>query len=252
MAMHGTPARSGRTIFRRGAAKLDVARDLERNRLRATGRVCRLLRHDLAKPLNATALHLEVASRGLARLGGDGVEAIRASLRTSQIEVELAGRWIDVLSELSRRVDSAAERFDLGELLSQAVEQARPGFSARGLSLSGPGAPVKAWLTGSVEEAEAALAELLSSAATQASPGECRVSFERVGAEARLVVRVPVRSPAPAPESLFHLAGPSGGASPGAGLVLVRWTFESLGGGLEAAVEGPSLVLTASVPAGDG
>ena len=234
-----------------GAAKLDVARDLERNRLRATGRVCRLLRHDLAKPLSAAALHLEVASRGLARLTGDGVDAVRASIRTSQLEVELAGRWIDVLSELSQRVDAAAERFDLGELLSQVVERARPGLSARGLSLVVPGGRPRGWLTGSAAEVEMALADLLSCAASQASPGECRISFDRIGAEARMVVRVPVRSPAPTPESLFRLTGPAGGASPGGGLLLVRWTFESLGGGLEAAVEGPSLVLTATVPAGD-
>jgi signal transduction histidine kinase len=229
-----------------------LGRDLGRDRLRATGRVCRLLRHDLAKPLNATALHLEVASRGLARLAGDGVEAIRASVRTSQAEVELASRLIDVLSELSQRVDHAVERFDLGPLLSRVVERARPGLSARGLSVVGPDARPALWLVGSTAEVEVALGDLLSGAASQASPGECRVSLDRVGAEARIAVRVPVRSPAPAPEALLALTGPSGGTSPGGGLLLVRWTFESLGGNLQAAVEGSSLVVTVAVPAEGG
>ena len=230
----------------------ELSRDLGRDRLRATGRVCRLLRHDLARPLNATALHLEVASRGLARLAGDGVEAVRANIRTSQLEVEIASRLIDVLSELSRRVDAAEERLDLGEELVQALERGKPALSVRGLSVVGPGARPAAWLTGCAPDVEAALSDLIAAAAEQASPGECRVSFDRVGAEARIVVRVPVRSPAPAPESLFGPAGLPGPAVRGGGLLLVRWTFESLGGGLEAAVEGPSLVLTAAVPAEDG
>ncbi len=235
-----------------GGSILHLSNDLGRDRLRATGRICRLLRHDLAKPLNATVLHLEVASRGLSRLAGDGVEAIRASVRTSQVEVERAGRMIDVLAALSRHVDVPAERFDLGGLLSQAVEHARPDLSARGLSVVGPAAWPEVWLTGSAAEVEGALGELLSGVASQSVPGDCRISFDRVGAQAHIVLRVPVRSPAPAPESLFGWTGLPGGDSPGTGLLLVRWTFESLGGGLEAALEGPSLVLTAAVPAEGG
>jgi signal transduction histidine kinase len=158
---------------------------------------------------------------------------------------------IDTLSEVARRADAPQDRLDLGELIAESVERARPAFSARGLPLVGPEERLRAWIIGSAAVVERALDEVLSVAAAHSGKGECRVSFGRAGADARCAVRVPLAPSPPTPSLLFKLDRPSDGDPFGSGLVLARWTFESLGGKLEAAMKGPSLVLTAEVPAGD-
>jgi signal transduction histidine kinase len=225
---------------------------LDRNRLLAISRTCRLLRHDLAAPLSAAALHLEVANRGLGRLQGDSAHRIHSSVKTSQREVEYAAWMIDILSELARGTDEVYERFDLGGVLGTAMERARPELRARGLRLVAPSKLSAISLLGNPRDVEQALTDVLAGAAVQASPGDCRVSFERTGGEASVRVSVGVGAPAPSLESLFRLTRRLDGAPSGFGLFLARWTFESLGGRLEAALDGQTLSLTATTPAGDG
>src|SRR5450631_542507 len=202
------------------------------HRLHAAGRTCRSLRHDLAAPLSAVALHLEIASRALGQLPGEGLDRVRSSVKTSQKEIEYASWMIDVLSELARRADGGSAEFSLREALEKAIGRAGAELSARGLRVVRSGTLPSVTLFGDAADVEQALTDVLSGAAAQASGGECRVASEKNGSEAVVVVRVPVPSSLSSPESLFRLTRRIDGTPSGFGLFHARWAFESLGGRL--------------------
>lgn len=233
----------------RGRAPISTSREsFDRHRLQAAGRTCRSLRHDLAAPLSAAALHLEVASRALGQLPGEGIERVRASVKISQREVEYAAWMIDVLSELARGADEGWATFPFCDALEKAISRAGVELSARGLRLVRSGTLPAVTLFGNADEVEQALTDLLTGAASEAVAGECRVSSEKTGAEAVVLVRVPVASSFSSPEVLFRLTRRIDGTPSGFRLFLARWTFESLGGRLQAAVQNGSLVFTVALP----
>jgi len=175
-------------------------------------------------------------------------------MKTSQREIEYAAGMIEILSELARaadETDTTSERFELGAALEKAMERVGPELSARGLRVVRPSSMPSFPLLGDRKELEQALTDILSGAAAHSVQGECRVLFEKSGAEARVIVRVPAGLSASSPEALFRLARRMDGSPSGSGLFLARWTFESLGGRLEAVLDGTTLAFTASAPAGD-
>ncbi len=197
-------------------------------------------------------MNLEVASRAIGRLAPVVSEKARGSLAAGQREVEHASRMIDVLPELARRVSVPAREFELREALSPALARSLPVLSARNLSPAFPSSIPPLPVLGNAGDVEQAFADVLAEAAEEASAGECRVWLEEAGDGVRVAIRVPVREGCAAPGTLFQLSQRADGSSPGFGLFLARFTFESLGGGVEAAAGGGALTLTVAVPAARG
>ncbi len=195
---------------------------------------------------------LEVASRAIGRLAPDVSEKARGSLAAGQREVENASRMIDVLPELARRVAVPAKEFELREALSPALARSRPVLSALNLSPVFPSSIPSLPVIGSAGDVEQAFADVLAGAAEVASAGECRVWLEEADDGVRVAIRVPAREGSAPPGTLLQLSRRADGSSPGFGLFLARFTFESLGGGVEAAAGGGTLTLTVAVPAARG
>jgi C4-dicarboxylate-specific signal transduction histidine kinase len=197
-------------------------------------------------------VNLEVASRAISRLAPDLSEKARGSLAAGQREVDDASRMIDVLPELARRVAVPANPFELGEALSRALTRSLPVLSARNLRPVFPTNIPPLPVIGSAEEVEQAFADVLAGAADEASAGECHVSLEEMSDGVRVAIRVPLREGGRAPGTFFQLSRRADGRSPGVGLFLARFTFEGLGGRIEAAAGGGVLTLTVALPAARG
>src|SRR5262249_47009128 len=133
----------------------------DRDRFRATIRLFRHLRHELATPLSGAALHLEVACRRLAQ--GADLEATRAleNIRMGQLEIGYVSAMLDVLTGVVRAAADKPGWFSLPGAIVGGGSRSAPD-PLRGVALELPAAPFdpEVVLFGSARQLERAIAAL--------------------------------------------------------------------------------------------
>ena len=201
-----------------------------RSRYRATLRLFRQLRHDLATPLSGAALHLEVAARRLGVGGDPDFKRVLENVRMGQLEVGYASAMLEVLSEVVRSGDDDGSPFPLPAALANGIAQTASG-APRGVSVTGPVPANAPALFGSRRQMQQAVADLTFHAVRVAEPNGV-VAWELCGggAEATLVCRWKGKIGDTRPEQVFSVARDALGESRGLGLLLARWTIECHGG----------------------
>lgn len=222
---------------------IPVTESFDRARLDAMLRACRTLRHDLATPLSAAGLHLEVVHRAVLR--GDGaVPKIESGLATALAKVEEASRLLDALTLLGDAHSGEPGIVDFGALALRAAQEAVPQLEALGLELRAPEGAEGVFVLGFGDELGVAFREALLAGARWARAGEAVLQIDGLPRDARFSFRLPRGEESPG-ERLFRA-----GTRPGAGFTpfAARWTFEAHGGRLEGTEEGGFLTVTGSVP----
>lgn len=221
-----------------------VRETFEQQRLGATLRACRALRHEFATPLSAAALHLEVARRAAARAEEAIPEKLRAGLETGKEQLDEASRLLEGLTALGSAHEGDPGLLDFAALVARAARARVPELEQRGLTLKSRGPSEGALVDGFTDELESATGEALLTASRWAAPGEARLETGLVDGTVAFSFRVPLARAAPG-DMLFKTR-----SRPGAGLgpFLARWTFEAHGGRLEGAEDGTHLTVTGSLP----
>jgi signal transduction histidine kinase len=218
--------------------------NFDQARLEATFRACRTLRHELATPLSAASLHLELARRSAERVEGGIPGKLRSGLETGKQQLDAAAQLLDGLVALGGAHAGEPSLVDFAALVRRAARDTGPELERRGLSVLVDGPPEWLFADGFVDELEPATREALIAAARWAAPGEARLRTESDGASIALAFRVPLAGSAPG-EMLFKTRSrPNAGLGP----FLARWTFEAHGGSLEGEESGSHLTVTASLP----
>ncbi len=216
----------------------------EQQRLGATLRACRALRHEFATPLSAAALHLEVARRAADRADEAIPEKLRAGLETGREQLEEASRLLEGLTALGSAHSGDPSLVDFAALVSRAARARAPELGQRGLTLRFFGPSEGALVDGFLDELESATQEALLTASRWAAPGEAGLETRLQDGTVSFSFRVPLASSAPG-ELLFKTRSrPDAGLGP----FLARWTFEAHGGRLEGAEDGTYLTVTGSLP----
>jgi signal transduction histidine kinase len=221
-----------------------VRETFEQQRLGATLRACRALRHEFATPLSAAALHLEIARRAAARAEEPLPERLRAGLETGKEQLDEAARLLEGLTALGNAHDGDPGLLDFAALVARAARARAPELERRGLTLKSRGPSEGALVDGFADELESATEEALITASRWAAPGEASLETGLVDGTVAFSFRVLLASAAPG-DMLFKTR-----SRPGAGLgpFLARWTFEAHGGRLEGAEDGTHLTVTGSLP----
>jgi signal transduction histidine kinase len=216
----------------------------EQQRLGATLRACRALRHEFATPLSAAALHLEVARRAAARAEEPIPEKLRAGLETGKEQLDEASRLLEGLTALGSAHEGDPGLLDFAALVARAARAHVPELEQRGLTLNTRGPSEGALVDGFQDELENATGEALLTASRWAAPGEARLETGMTNGTVTFSFRVPLARAAPG-DMLFKTR-----SRPGAGLgpFLARWTFEAHGGRLDGAEDGTHLTVTGSLP----
>ncbi|HEX5854225.1 MAG TPA: hypothetical protein VFZ57_01280 [Thermoanaerobaculia bacterium] len=216
----------------------------DRARLGATLRACRALRHELATPLSAAALHLEVARRAVDRAGCDVPEKVRSSLRTALSRVERTSMLLDVLTALGDARVGEPAIVDFRELVVRAAREAASEIDARGLEFRDPQVAGARLVFGFGVELQNAVREALLAASRWAGKGEALLRVEDQVGTASFWFRVPLGADAPGDMLFRPYSRPGAGFGPFA----ARWTFEAHGGTLEGLEDGGFVTVTGSVP----
>jgi signal transduction histidine kinase len=219
----------------------------ERSRYRATIRLFRQLRHDLATPLSGAALHLEVACRRLGQGSDLDVSRVLENVRMGQLEVGYASAMLEVLTEVVRSSDEDAEPFSLTEALAHGMSQIG-NDRARAHSVKTPRPTPNPLVHGSRRQVEQAFLDLTFYALQRAEPDVVEWTLEEGGEEARLACRFRGKLPEGRSDQVFSLSRGSVGETPGPGLLLARWAVQSQGGELVAEQVGEDARFVASFP----
>ncbi len=213
-------------------------------RLGATFRACRALRHELATPLSAAGLHLELARRAAERVEGGIPGKLRSGLETGKQQLDEAALLLDGLMALGSARLGEPSPVDFAALLLDAVRDTGPELERRGLSVGlGEFAEVL-FVDGFADELEPAAREALLAAARWASPGEARLGTRSDAGSVSFAFRVPLAGGVPGDMLFKTRSRPNAGIGP----FLARWTFEAHGGQLEGAADATHLTVTASLP----
>jgi signal transduction histidine kinase len=213
-------------------------------RLEATFKACRTLRHELATPLSAASLHLELARRSAERMEGGTPGKLRSGLEIGKQQLDAAAQLLDGLMALGGAQTGEPGLVDFAAVVRKAAREAGPELERRGLSVHVEGPAEGYFVDGFADELETAARETLLAAARWASPGDARLEAVSNAGCVSLVFRVPLVGPGPG-EMLFKTRSrPNAGLGP----FLARWTFEAHGGSLEGAEDGTELTVTASLP----
>jgi signal transduction histidine kinase len=226
---------------------------LDRSRLAATQRSCRALRHDLATPLSAALLHLELARRAVERAPEAVPEHLRVALHTGRVQVDYAARLLDILGELGQESDEPVTAVDLFETASKGLASIAGDLAARSLVVRLETPKKSVTFAGYREGSERAVRELLLGLASLAAPGDFHVDAGAgANAGARLSIRI---SPKPSVllDSLFSLSrrGDDDSSPAATGLFLARWFLEGEGGRFETRVEPGRFLVTVILPRGE-
>lgn len=216
----------------------------EQQRLKATLRACRALRHEFATPLSAAALHLEVAWRAAARAGEAIPEKLRAGLETGKEQLDEASRLLDGLTALGSAHEGDPGLLDFAALVARAARARVPELEQRGLTLRSLGPLEGALVDGFADELESATQEALLTASRWAAAGEARLETCLQDGTVSFSFRVPLARGAPGDMLFKTRSRPNAGLGP----FLARWTFEAHGGRLEGAEDGTHLTVTGSLP----
>lgn len=221
-----------------------MSEDFEQRRLGATLRACRALRHELATPLSAAVLHLELARRAALRAEGDIPEKLRAGLESGRQQLDEAVLLLDGLSAIGGAHEGEPGVLDFAALVSHGAWASSAEFEHRGLMLRIDGPSQGVFVDGFEDEIERATREVLLAAARWAGPGDGLVEIAADGSMASFVVRVALGDARPG-DSLFRAR-----SRPGAGLGpwLALWVFEAHGGRLEGREDETGLTVTAALP----
>lgn len=221
-----------------------MSESFEQQRLGATLRACRALRHEFATPLSAAVLHLELARRAVLRADGDIPEKLRAGLETGRKQLDEAVLLLDGFSAIGGAHEGKPGLLDFAALVSRVARALRPELEHRGLLLRIGGPSQGIFVDGFEDEIERATREVFLTAARWAGPGEGLVEIAASGSMASFFVRVALADARPG-EALFRAR-----SRPGADLGpwLARWAFEAHGGRLEGREDATHLTVTATLP----
>lgn len=221
-----------------------VRETFERQRLGATLRACRALRHEFATPLSAAALHLEVARRAAARAEEAIPERVRAGLETGKEQLDEASRLLEGLTALGSAHEGDPGTLDFAALVARAARARVPELEQQGLTLRSLGPAMGAPVDGFADELESATQEALLTASRWAAPGEARLETRLQDGTVSFSFRVLLSRGAPGDMLFKTRSRPSAGLGP----FLARWTFEAHGGRLEGVEDGSHLTVTGSLP----
>lgn len=221
-----------------------VRETFEQQRLGATLRACRALRHEFATPLSAAALHLEVARRAADRAEEAIPEKLRAGLQTGKEQLDEASRLLEGLSALGNAHAGDPSLLDFAALVARAARARAPELGQRGLRLRCLGPAEGALVDGFADELESATQEAFLAASRWAAPGEARLETRLQDGTVSFSFRVLLASSAPGDLLFKTRSRPDAGVGP----FLARWTFEAHGGRLEGTEDGTGLTVTGSLP----
>lgn len=221
-----------------------MTKSFEQKRLGATLRACRALRHDLATPLSAAVLHLEVAQRAAVRADGEIPEKLRAGLETGRKQLDEAVLLLEGLSAIGAANEGQPPRFDFAALVSRVARAMSPELERRGLPFRSVGPPHGIIVDGFEDEIERATREVFLTAARWAGPGEGLVEIAAGDSTASFFFRVALADDRPG-DTLFRAR-----SRPGAGIGpwLARWSFEAHGGSLVGKESAVHLDVVGSLP----
>jgi signal transduction histidine kinase len=210
-----------------------------RSRYRATIRLFRQLRHDLAAPLSGAALHLEVACRRLSQGSEPEIKRILENVRMGQLEVGYAAAMLEVLTEVVRSGDEDGSMFSLPAAVSDGVAQLTPD-PARGIAIATPRPDAVPTAFGSRRQVEQAVSDL-TFYALQGAAKDSVVAWDLVdgGGSVSLTCRWRGQLPDTKPEQIFAPTRGPLGDSRGLGLLMARWALESHGGEITPEQDGP-------------
>jgi signal transduction histidine kinase len=221
-----------------------VPERFDQARLEATFRACRALRHELATPLSAAGLHLELARRAAERLEGGAPGKLRSGLETGKQQLDESAHLLDGLMALGGARSGSPARVDFAAVVRDAVRDAGPELERRGLSVRARGPSEGLWVDGFADELEPASREVLLAAARWASPGEAHLEMRSAGRDVSFAFRVPLAGGGPGDMLFKTRSRPNAGLGP----FLARWTFEAHGGRLDGAEDAGHLTVTATLP----
>ncbi len=221
-----------------------VRETFEQQRLGATLRACRALRHEFATPLSAAALHLEVARRAAARAEEPIPEKLRAGLETGKEQLEEASRLLEGLTALGSAHEGEPGLLDFAQLVARAAQSRAAELERQGLTLRSLGPSQGALVDGFQDELENATQEALLTASRWAAPGEARLETRLQDGRVAFSFRVPLARAAPGDMLFKTRSRPNAGLGP----FLARWTFEAHGGSLDGKEDGTHLTVTGSLP----
>lgn len=221
-----------------------VRETFEQQRLGATLRACRALRHEFATPLSAAALHLEVARRAAARAEEAIPERLRAGLETGKEQLDEASRLLDGLTAIGNAHEGEPGLLDFAAVVAGAARLHARELEQRGLTVKSTGPSKGALVDGFADELENATGEALLTASRWAAPGEAQLDTRLRDGTVSFSFRVPLARGAPGDMLFKTRSRPNAGLGP----FLARWTFEAHGGRLEGTEDNTHLTVTGSLP----
>lgn len=213
-------------------------------RLGATFRACRALRHELATPLSAAGLHLELARRAAERMEGGIPGKLRSGIETGKQQLDEAALLLDGLTALGGARTGEPGLVDFAALVRGAARATGPELERRGLSVRLAGPADGIFVDGFEDELEAGTREALLAGARWASSGEALLETGSGDGTVSFAFRVPLSGGGPGDMLFKTRSRPNAALGP----FLARWTFEAHGGALEGAEGGALLTVTASLP----
>lgn len=213
-------------------------------RLAATLRACRALRHDLATPLSAASLHLELARRAAERVEGGIPGKLRSGLETGKEQIDEAAHLLDGLTALGGARTGEPNLVDFAALVRRAARDAAAELERRGLALAVDGPADGVFVDGFEDELEPAVHEALLAAARWARAGDARLVT--TPAEDSVSFAFSVALSGSAPGDMLFKTRSQPRATPGP--FFARWAFEAHGGRLDGVEEGACLTVTALLP----
>lgn len=221
-----------------------VLESFDQARLAATFRACRALRHELATPLSAASLHLELARRAAERAEGGFPGKLRSGLETGKQQLDEAAHLLDGLTALGSARAGEPSLVDFAAVVRGGARDTGPELERRGLAVrvSGPGDGF--FVDGFADELESAVREALLAAARWASPGESDLDTRSSGNAVSFAFRVPIAGGGPGDMLFKTRSRPNAGLGP----FLAHWAFEAHGGHLEGTADDATLTVTGSLP----
>jgi signal transduction histidine kinase len=210
--------------------------DPERREDSSRRQFLRTFLHDLATPLSAVSLHLEGASRRLAR-GGDPSE----SLEIAKTELGRAFELFERGRELLLATPGRVEPFSFDEW----VESALRAYASDGVIVTGR---TGGRVAGDREKLSEALSSLVVNAVESSSSSPVSVFLER--ADGRLQARIENRGNLPAedPEKLFAPRSAASGKNWGMGLARARLYAADAGGVVRLGQDGDRVSAVLALP----
>jgi signal transduction histidine kinase len=249
-----------------GAAFTDMARDLQTARERQTAMerertlLITAIAHDLRTPLFALRSRLEGLERGLATTP----EKVAAYIRVAREKADALERLIADLFAYTRleylEQSIQEEDVDVGLLLEEAVESARPQAEVKGMTLTFDGDREPVIVRGDAHLLARAVGNLLDNA-VRYTPDAGQIELRRWVSGEDMVIEVADSGPGIAPDDLPHLFEPlyraddsrnttTGGV--GLGLTIAQRIIRAHGGTLSAANRpGGGAVFTGTLPITD-